>query len=119
MNRSIFPAAGLALLAACAPTAVREAPEVRPTAPTFSTRGLEAVMGQSARSLETRFGQADLDIREGTARKLQFSGPACVLDAYLYPRGRGEPVVTWIDARRPGGEDIDRASCVAALERAR
>jgi hypothetical protein len=42
----------------------------------------------------------------------------CVLDAYLYPPAAGkEPVVTWIDARRPTGEDFDRASCIAALTR--
>ena len=61
--------------------------------------------------------QPDLDLREGPARKLQFLGPACVLDAYLYPprSGRGEPVVTYVDARQPDGRDMDRASCVAAL----
>jgi hypothetical protein len=41
----------------------------------------------------------------------------CVLDAYLYPpaSGRGEAIVTYIDARRPDGTDFDRASCLAAL----
>jgi hypothetical protein len=47
-----------------------------------------------------------------------FVGPACVLDAYLYPPDpTKEPVVTWLDARLPSGEDMDRASCVAALTR--
>jgi len=41
-----------------------------------------------------------------------------VLDAYLYPPGPGrEPVVTHVDARLPSGDDIDRASCIAALSR--
>ncbi len=41
-----------------------------------------------------------------------------MLDAYLYPPAPGrEPVVTHVDARLPSGEDIDRASCVAALSR--
>ena len=59
-------------------------------------------------------------MREGRARKLQFLGPACVLDAYLYPpRGGGDPVVTHVDARLPDGRDMDRSSCVAALSRRR
>jgi hypothetical protein len=61
-------------------------------------------------------GQPGLDIHEGRARKLQFLGPICVLDAYLYPPPNGaEPVVTHVDARLPDGRDMDRASCVAAL----
>jgi hypothetical protein len=47
-----------------------------------------------------------------------FAGPVCVLDAYLYPPARGgEAVVTYVDARRPTGEAMDRAACVAALVR--
>ena len=42
-------------------------------------------MGQSAQALVALFGDANLDVREGPARKLQFSSPVCVLDAYLYP----------------------------------
>lgn len=104
------------VLAGCVAPTATEAP-VRPTAPpTFSIVGLESVMGRTARALEAEFGQPDLDIREGNARKLQFSGPACVLDAYLYPASRGgDPVVTYVDARLPDGRDFDRASCVAAL----
>jgi hypothetical protein len=75
-------------------------------------------MGQGARALVALFGNPDLDVREGNARKLQFLGPVCVLDAYLYPpRAGAEPVVTHIDARLPDGRDIDRSSCVAALTR--
>lgn len=80
--------------------------------------GLERVIGKSAAQLVALFGPADLDGREGQARKLQFVGPACVLDTYLYPPKDGaEPVTTYIDARLPSGEDIDRASCIAALSR--
>jgi hypothetical protein len=75
-------------------------------------------MGRNARALTALFGNADLDARDGPARKLQFVGPVCVLDAYLYPsRGGGEPVVTHVDARLPDGRDMDRSSCVAALSR--
>ena len=63
------------------------------------------------------FGEPDADVREGTVRKLQFQSGICVLDAYLYPSGSGEPKVTYLDAREPDGSTIDRASCVAALTR--
>ncbi|TMJ17596.1 MAG: hypothetical protein E6G92_14920 [Alphaproteobacteria bacterium] len=115
--RSLFAAIALtALLAACAtPTT---APPAEPVAPTYSALGLEGVMGANARALIAEFGPADLDAREGPARKLQFLGPVCVLDAYLYPpRAGAEPVVTHVDARLPDGRDMDRASCVAALNR--
>lgn len=118
MRPSRLPILVPLLLAGCvAPTTTEP---VRPAAatPKFSTVGLESVMGQSARTLEAQFGAPELDVREGDARKLQFAGPACVLDAYLYPPPRGgEALVTHIDARLPDGRDIDRASCVAALSR--
>ncbi len=75
-------------------------------------------MGRNAASLVALFGQPALDVQEGSARKLQFSGQNCVLDAYLYPpRERAEPIVTYVDARFPDGRDADRAACVAALRR--
>ena len=110
----------LALLGGCvAPASDRPEP-VRETPPprSYATTGLQAVMGRDARALVSAFGNPDLDVREGRGRKLQFVGPACVLDAYLYaPRTGAEPVVTHIDARLPDGRDMDRASCVAALGR--
>ncbi|HEX4738980.1 MAG TPA: hypothetical protein VH331_15620 [Allosphingosinicella sp.] len=116
----------LFLVAACvAPQGQRPAPPVvrhvqPPAPPTYAVTGLETVIGRTARYLEGEFGRPDLDIREGQARKLQFSGPACVLDAYLYPpRGGGEPIVTYVDARLPDGRAFDRASCVAALTKVR
>jgi hypothetical protein len=91
-----------------------------PPPPVYRVTGLETVIGRTASYLSAEFGRPDLDIREGQARKLQFSGPACVLDAYLYPpRGGGEPIVTYVDARLPDGRDMDRASCVGALIKAR
>lgn len=106
----------LLLLAGCVPSTDRPSAEDRP--PAYSISGLESVMGHDAGDLVAAFGQADLDVREGNARKLQFRSPVCVLDAYLYPRDRGdEPVVTYIDTRLPDGRDVDRASCVAALSR--
>ena len=81
--------------------------------------GLEAVIGASPAELERRFGRARLDVWEGDARKLQFSGEACVLDVYLYPpRPGAEPTATYVDARRASdGLDVDRAACVEALKR--
>jgi hypothetical protein len=120
-GRALFAAIiGAALLAGCvAPVRETAAPPVRPPPPpVYSNNGLEGVMGQNARALTALFGNPDLDVREGPARKLQFLGPACVLDAYLYPSREGaEPIVTHVDARLPDGRDMDRASCVAALSR--
>lgn len=76
------------------------------------------MLGQDARALQLLFGVPDLDVREAQARKLQYAGPICVLDAYLYPPAQGrEPIVRYLDARTPAGEDFDRASCIAALSR--
>ncbi|PXA98816.1 hypothetical protein DMC47_06835 [Nostoc sp. 3335mG] len=79
--------------------------------------GLGKVMGQTGPRLIATLGKPSIDFTEGTGRKLQFTGPICVLDAYLYPRGRGEPVVTHVDARQRDGKPIDQASCVAALSK--
>ena len=105
------------LLAGCVSPAAEAPPAAAlPPAATYSTLGLEGVIGSTARSLVAQFGRPDLELREGNARKLQFLGPACVLDAYLYPpRAGGEPVVTHVDARLPDGREMDRSSCVAAL----
>ncbi len=82
----------------------------------MAAQGLSGVIGSTAGAVGSQFGRFDLDLREGPARKLQFLGPACVLDAYLYPpRSGAEPVVTHVDARLPDGREMDRASCVAAL----
>ncbi len=110
-----------AALAGCVPPTA-EAPPARPVAPppppSYSVTGLESVIGQGARALTALFGAPDLDVREGNARKLQFLGPVCVLDLYLYPpTAGGDPLVTHVDARLPDGRDMDRSSCVAALSR--
>lgn len=97
-----------------APPATAAPPPSRP----YTTTGLESVIGATARALIAQFGRPDLDLREGPARKLQFLGPVCVLDAYLYPaRGSAEAVVTHVDARLPDGREMDRSSCAAALSR--
>lgn len=82
-------------------------------------RGLEGVIRENAASLQRRFGLPRLATVEGDMRKLQFSGEACVLDVFLYPLSPGgEPVATWVEARRRSdGAEVDRAACVAALGR--
>lgn len=79
--------------------------------------GLEAVIGQGGQALIRQFGTPRLDVPEGDMRKLQFAGPACVLDVFLYPlRPGAEPVATHVDARRASdGQGVDRARCAAAL----
>lgn len=105
----------LMLAGGCVPKTAEDRPEPVRHQP-VAAHGLEGVIGATARQLTARYGAPALDIREGSARKLQFSAPACVLDAYLYPRSNGgEAIVTYVDARMPDGRDIDRASCVAAL----
>jgi hypothetical protein len=109
----------LLALSACAtaPPPVR-VPVKGPPVPTALPAGLDRVIGKDARALEVLLGKPDQDVREEGARKLQFASGVCVLDAYLYAKTPGrEPVVTWIDARLPSGDDIDRASCIAALSR--
>jgi hypothetical protein len=98
------------------------APAVRPAGyvplPSAAPASVTAVKGQTAPHLIAQFGEPQLDVSEGPARKLQFAGPICVLDAYLYPAtGRGEPVVTYLDTRQRDGGPIDQASCLAALTR--
>jgi hypothetical protein len=120
-GRALFAATLAGALLACCVASSSGAPQVAPPpALTYSTTGLDSVIGQSARALVGLFGAPDLDVREGGARKLQFLGPICVLDAYLYPpRAGADAVVTHADARLPDGRDMDRSSCVAALSRRR
>jgi len=88
------------------------APPSRAAAP----KGIERVMGKDSRALLALFGDPNLDVHEGPARKLQFANGVCVLDAYLYPTAAGrEPVVSYIDARNLNGDDVDKPSCIAAL----
>ena len=111
------------------PPVSQPAPRTNPTNPAPSSPGfippqvmrapgLESVIGQNAAQLERQFGKARLDIPEGDARKLQFTGEPCVLDIYLYPmRPDAQPVATHVEARRASdGRPVDRAACVAALD---
>lgn len=81
--------------------------------------GVEGVIGSNEGQLVRMFGQPRLNVWEGDARKLQFTGNACLLDIFLYPSTSSkEPVATYIDARRSSdGQDVDRAACIAALRK--
>ena len=104
------------------PVAIRPAgragaPIALPKPKILSAPGLEGVIGATPDGLVRQFGPARLDVWEGDARKLQFSGRACVLDVFLYPASAGgSPAATYVEARRASdGQDVDRAACVASL----
>lgn len=99
------------------PSARIDAPTTLPQRTATDQRGLEAVMGKDSAALIGMFGKPRLDAVEAYGRKLQFSGKQCVLDAYLYPEGKNRAeIVTYVDARRSDGAEVDRATCIAALQ---
>ena len=99
------------------PQVRQPAHEPPPPVHRLAAPGLEGVIGAGQTELTRQFGPARLEVWEGDARKLQFTGPACVLDVYLYPEANGrEPRASYVDARRASdGKDVDRAACIAAL----
>jgi hypothetical protein len=122
--RLALPLIALLALTACGegqvarPARAAPAPHVpvpQPPTPTAINAGVGKVHGQTGPFLIQQFGAPRIDSREGSGRKLQFSGPICILDAYLYPRGGAEAVVVHIDTRQRDGKPIDQASCIAAL----
>ena len=111
-----------------APARVAAVPATKPAPPpaagfraarVMTLPGLEGVIGADTTALQRQFGSPRLEVHEGDARKLQFSGEACVLDIYLYPPSQGAtPTAAYVDARRASdGLDVDRAACVRALRR--
>ncbi|PKP65004.1 MAG: hypothetical protein CVT85_08520 [Alphaproteobacteria bacterium HGW-Alphaproteobacteria-7] len=84
----------------------------------MAAQGLGGVIGSPAAALTRRFGAPRIDLAEGDARKLQFAGPSCVLDIFLYPLSAGaEPTATHVDARlRQGGAAVDQGACIRELE---
>lgn len=129
ITRSALALTTLALaLAGCAGGAApsRPAPPAQPRGSSIvvvpemmAPQGLEGVIGQDAGTLSRRFGAPRLDVAEGDARKLQFSGRDCVLDIYLYPlRPGADPVAAHVEARqRQGGAAVDRGACIREVER--
>jgi hypothetical protein len=126
----ILMVAGLAMaLAGCGETVVPKRPQsipipvdkpagIIPPPAKIDKRGLGDVLGKGVGDLKRMFGEPRIDVVEVYGRKLQFSGKACILDAYLYPNAKGgSEVVTHVDARRSDGAEVDRAACVDALMR--
>lgn len=85
----------------------------------MAAAGLEGVIGSPAPALLRRFGQPRIDLAEGDARKLQFTGATCVLDIFLYPlAAAAEPTATHVEARlRQGGAPADPGACIREVER--
>lgn len=106
-------------VAVASPVRVAQPPVVPPPARIQSLPGVEGVIGATTAQLTREFGTPRLDVWEGDARKLQFTGAPCVLDIYLYPSAQGrEPQATYVEARRPSdGKDVDRAACIAGLRK--
>lgn len=105
------------LLAACATTPQRPTPppprsNVPP--PPAAVQQTGDLIGLSSSQLVTRFGTPDLRVVEGSGIKLQFRIPSCVIDTYLY----GD-AVRHVDARDIYGRDVDRATCIASMDRER
>jgi hypothetical protein len=117
-------------LSACSGAVIPQRPQAAPLpkdrpataipqrATPVDTRGLNAVLGKNIADLKRMFGEPRIDVVEVYGRKLQFSGKACILDAYLYPDGASSAeVVTHVDARRSDGAAVDKAACIDALMR--
>jgi hypothetical protein len=108
------PAPARASAAAAAPrSTIVLVPEV------MSPQGLGGVIGSPAAALTRRFGTPRIDLAEGDAHKLQFTGKGCVLDIYLYPLSAGaQPTATHVEARlRQGGAPTDPGACIREAEK--
>lgn len=103
------------MVAACAPRPQQvSAPTLPPVVEVPEEQN--SLSGLTAQELVGRYGAPALQIREGNSLKLQFRGPRCVMDAYLYPSGNsGTLKVTHVDTRLPSGGDIDQAACIFSL----
>ena len=104
----------MVLLAGCA-ARPQQAPAPVPVAQP-EPQEQNSLGGLTAQELVGRFGAPALQIREGSSLKLQFRGPRCVMDTYLYPSGStGTLKVTHVDTRLPSGGDMDQAACIFSL----
>jgi hypothetical protein len=112
-----LPAAPLLLAAAACSTLPKPVAAPIVTAPAARPSG--ELVGLTVHELGQRFGQPQFQVREGPGTKLQWAGGGCVLDVYLYPPdgGRGVERVTYADARRTSGADLDVAACLALIGR--
>ncbi|MBA3666677.1 MAG: hypothetical protein H0W65_03005 [Sphingomonas sp.] len=113
--RRLIPASAL-LLAGCATAPPVPVVPAKPAVVETSEQG--ALIGLGANELVARLGTPRLQIREGDGTKLQFSAPACILDAYLYPPPAGQGIgrVTHVDTRTRDGRATDQLRCLTAIE---
>jgi len=113
--RRLLALSPLLIVAACA-TRPQQASAPAPSVVEVEPEQQNGLMGLTAQELVGRYGTPALQVREGNSLKLQFRGPRCVLDAYLYPSGNsGTLKVTHVDSRLPSGGDIDQAACIFSL----
>ncbi len=112
------------LLAGCGeseiapPVAAISQPVMHQTHHATTPHDTPTVIGADAAALIHSFGSPRLDIHDGDAHKLQWSGTACIMDAYLYPASPGAPpTAAYVETRRGDGRDVDRTQCIAALRR--
>jgi hypothetical protein len=118
MRRSLALSLTL-VLAACA-TRPQQPPQPQTPAVQPEPEQETSLSGLTAQEQVGRFGTPALQIREGSSLKLQFRGPRCVMDAYLYPSGgSGTLKVTHVDTRLPSGGDIDPSACIFSLRNQR
>lgn len=112
--RRILPVTLALVIAGCARGPATGPAIPVPIVPT--ERGV--LIGLTATELVQRFGAPALQVREGPGLKIQFRGPRCVVDAYLYRpvNGQGVERVTHVDTRLPNGTDIDQPSCLSTLQ---
>ena len=114
----ILVTVSILFVAACAP---RPAPAPTPVAPTPAgpaQHDHRTVNGMTAGELIQHFGKPRLQIVEGDGTKLQFAGPNCLLDVYLYPpTGGGAARATLIEARNAQGNEVSAQGCAAAIEK--
>ena len=116
--RRILPFAAALALAGCA---TRPVPQPQPEVPAPQQPQIRTELtGMTSGELIQRFGQPDLQVREGRSLKLQFRGRTCILDAYLYPPlgGVGPEKVMHVDTRLSNGSDAPQAACIVSLTRA-
>jgi hypothetical protein len=116
--RRLIPFAAL-LAAGCASTPAPEPVKPATSAPLLSGKHEHAGLnGMTAVDLAEHLGTAKSQVREGDGIKMQFVGPTCVLDAYLYssPDGGGAPRVTHSDARNFQGAAVSVRDCIASIE---
>ena len=108
-----------ALFVALAACSTIPKPAAIPVSTKSTPRPTAELVGMSVHDLGLRFGQPRFQVQEGPGTKLQWARGGCVLDVYLYPpvSGAGAVRVTYADARRPSGADLDIRSCLALMER--